>query len=72
MAESVNMHVCLTSPAPVCLHVRQHLVDPVGIAASLPAVLPQLTDIRQRVQGTAEISLPCLWVWLVFARTVPP
>ena len=62
---------CLTSPASVCLCAGQHPVDSVGIAASLPAVLPQLTDVRQGIQGTAEICLPGLGIWLVFAWTVP-
>lgn len=66
------MKASLTSPASVCLCTGHHPVDSVGVAASLPAVLLQLTDVRQGIQGTAEVRLPCLGIWLVFAGTVPP
>ena len=62
----------LTSPASVCLRTWQHPVDSVGVTASLSAVLPQLTDVRQRVQGTAKICFPRLGIWLIFAGTIPP
>lgn len=62
----------LTSPAPVRVHAGQHPVHPVGVVASLPAVFLQLADVRQGVQGAAEIGLPCLRVRLVFARTESP
>ncbi len=65
------LKACLTSPASVCLCAGQHPVHSVRVAASLPAVLLQLTDVRQRIQGTAEIRLPCLGIRLVFAWTVP-
>lgn len=55
----------------MCLCAGQHPVDPVGVAASLPAVFPQLTDVGQRIQSTAEICLPRLWIWFVFAWPVP-
>lgn len=63
---------CDTSSASVCLCAGQHPVDPVGVGASLPAVFPQLADVGQRIQGTAEVCLPRLWVWFVFAWTIAP
>lgn len=66
------LHACPTFPASVCLCAGQHPVDSVGVAASLPAVFSQLTDVGQGIQGTAEICLPRLWVWFIFAWTVPP
>lgn len=55
----------------MCVRAGHHLVDSVGVVASLPAVLLELADVRQRIQGTAEIGLPCLGIWLVFSWTVP-
>ena len=69
---TLERHVCLTPPASVSWCFGQHPVHSVGIAASLSAVLPQLTDVRQGVQGTAEICLPCLGVRCIFAWMVPP
>lgn len=63
--------VLLTSSTSAFLGAGQHPVDPVGVAAPLSAVLPQLTDVRQRVQRAVEVRLPCFGIWLVFAGTVP-
>lgn len=52
------------------LGAGQHLVDSVGVAAPLLAVLPQLTNVREGIDGAAEIGLPRLGIWLVLAWTV--
>lgn len=59
-----------TSRASVRLGAGQHLVDSVGVAAPLLAVLPQLTNVREGIDGAAEIGLPRLGIWLVLAWTV--
>ncbi len=69
-SDKCGLKACLASPPSVCLRAGHHPVHSVGIAASLSAVLLKLTDVRQRVQGTAEVCLPCLRIWLVFAWTI--
>lgn len=64
------IHPRVTSPAPLRLRAGHHLVHPEGVVAPLPAVLMQLADVRQGIQGATKIRLPRLGVRFVFSWTV--
>lgn len=41
---------------------RQHPKDTLGLVAFVDALVLHLLNVRQRVEGAAEVGFPCLWV----------
>lgn len=48
----------------------EHLINSEGISSLFVAFVLHFFDVWQAVHGTAEISLPRLWIWTVYAWLV--
>lgn len=48
----------------------EHLINSEGVRSLFDAFILHLLNVWQAVHGTAEISLPRLWIWTVYAWLV--